>query len=131
MEAGGAPGERVDEVGELGDWRDVHAAQVGLEAVADRLQADCVHGQRLLLLLVLVLLMLLLLERRRRSRVRRRSCGGRHHPRVLRGRGARAAGRGSWADAFSLVAVADTKKKRFSSAIWVSGRQFVEQSVRR
>lgn len=95
-------------MGELGHWRDVHAAQVGLEAVADRLQADCVHGQRLLLL-VLVLLMLLLLERRRRGRVRRRSGGGRHHTRVLRGRGARAAG--SWADAFWLPAVIQERGK--------------------
>jgi hypothetical protein len=56
-----------------------------------------------------VLLMLLLLERRRRSRVRRRSGGGRHHTRVLRGRGARAAG--SWADAFWLPAVIQERGK--------------------
>jgi hypothetical protein len=68
----GGPGEGVDEVVEVvGGERFGAAAEVALDPVADGLQADRVHRNRLLQLLLGVLLLLLLLLSRDRRRRRR------------------------------------------------------------
>jgi hypothetical protein len=83
----GAPGKGVDEVGELGDGEDGRAAQVAPEAVADRLQADRVHGERPLRVSGW-LRRRRLLRLQRRRRVRRRRGGARHRCAVARPRSA-------------------------------------------
>ena len=66
-----APGEGVGVVDEIGDGEDEHAIQVVPEAVANRLQADRVHGKRPLRVGCLRRRVLRLRRRRRRG-------GGRH-----------------------------------------------------